>query len=193
MLTTKYSTESVWPLTLEPAKTSAKHRTLLEMTQVTTEIGKPIRSELRSLWRFLIENLPTINIGRTTSSHKHYRDRHQDYRQAMIQKDNATVQCLAEADALKALDNLSRGENERIIECLRAGSPAFLTCAHSASVNLLVSKKLVRALEGNYHQDYHPFTFYLFAWKAIMKRRDEFMARDAANTSGRVLQAQSLK
>lgn len=106
-------------------------------------------------------------------------------------KEPAQLQCSAEANLLEALDTLSRGEIERVVECLRDGSPAFLTYAHSASVKLLISKKLVRALEGNYHQDYHPFTFYLSAWKAIMKRKDEFLEKEAAIKSARMRHDQS--
>lgn len=93
------------------------------------------------------------------------------------------VECREEAQkrAVAHLDYLSGAELRYVAECIRNGSPSFYTYVYSPPVTLLQGKGLVWTPSGPHNQDYYPFLFHDFAWKAILARRDEFLAQDEAN------------
>jgi hypothetical protein len=49
---------------------------------------------------------------------------------------------------------------------------------HHGPVALLCGKKLAWTPGGQHHQDHYPFTFHDFVWKAMLARKDEFIAKD---------------
>jgi hypothetical protein len=86
-----------------------------------------------------------------------------------------------ESAALGRIDHLSSKEIRHLADCLGKGSQSFYTYVHSPSVTTLISKGLVYTPGGTHNQDHYPFTIYDFAWKALLARKDEILARDNEN------------
>lgn len=87
----------------------------------------------------------------------------------------------AESAALERIDYLSSQEIRHLADCLRKGSQSFYTYVHSPSVTTLMGKGLVYTPGGAHNQDYYPFTIADFAWKTLLARKDEIIARDHEN------------
>lgn len=87
----------------------------------------------------------------------------------------------AESAALERIDHLSSQEIRHLADCLRNRSQSFYTYVHSPSVTTLMGKGLVYTPGGTHNQDYYPFTISDFAWKALLARKDEILARDNEN------------
>ncbi len=87
----------------------------------------------------------------------------------------------AEAAALDRIDHLSSQEIRYLANCLRKDSQSFYTYVHSSSVTTLMGKGLVYTPGGTHNQDHYPFTISDFAWKALLARKDEILARDNKN------------
>jgi hypothetical protein len=83
-----------------------------------------------------------------------------------------------EAKALERLDYLSAEEIGYIADALRKNEQSFTTWVHSPHMSNLMAKGLVNTPGGTHNQDYYPFYFTDFAWKALLVRKDEFIAKD---------------
>ena len=80
--------------------------------------------------------------------------------------------------ALGRLDHLSKEEIHYVANCLRNQTPTFYTWVHSPPVTVLMGKGLVWTPGGQHHQDHYPFSFVDFAWEELLRRKDEFIAKD---------------
>jgi hypothetical protein len=87
----------------------------------------------------------------------------------------------AEAAALERIDHLATQELRYLADALRKGSQSFYTYVHSPAVSTLAAKGLVNTPGGTHHQDHYPFTISDFAWKALLARKAEILARDDQN------------
>ena len=87
----------------------------------------------------------------------------------------------AKTAALDRLDYLSPEELRYLADCLRNGNQSFTTWVHSSFASTLAAKGLIYTPGGTHHQDHYPFTIADFAWKELLRRKDEFIARDDAN------------
>lgn len=83
------------------------------------------------------------------------------------------------AEALARLDHLSEEELRYVADCLRKGTPTFYTWAHSSAATMLIGKGLAWTSGGQHHGDRYPFSLYDFAWEALLKRREEFLEKEA--------------
>lgn len=87
----------------------------------------------------------------------------------------------AKAVALERLDYLTAEELRYLADCLRTGSQSFTTWAYSSPASTLAAKGLIYTPGGTHHQDHYPFTISDFAWEELLRRKDEFLARDDEN------------
>lgn len=78
---------------------------------------------------------------------------------------------------LGRLDHLSAYELQIVAGSLRDGSPTFYTWVASPPVSALMGKGLVWTSGGNLPNDHYPFTFHDFVWEALLKRKEEFIAK----------------
>lgn len=81
--------------------------------------------------------------------------------------------------ALERLEHLSCQEIRYLANCLREGSQSFFTYVHSSPVTTLMGKGLVYTPGSTHHQDHYPFTIYDFVWEELLKRKDEFLEKQA--------------
>lgn len=102
-----------------------------------------------------------------------------EQRRAIRRKEQDERRDEAQREALAQLDHLSRREIEVVANALREGSPSFYTYVFSPPVSMLQGKRLVWTPGGQHHQDYYPFSFHDFAWKVLLERKDEFLAKEA--------------
>ena len=87
----------------------------------------------------------------------------------------------AKVVALDSLNYLNFEELRYLADCLRKGNQSFTTWVHSSFASTLVAKGLIYTPGGTHHQDHYPFSITDFAWKELLRRKDEFTARDDAN------------
>jgi hypothetical protein len=80
--------------------------------------------------------------------------------------------------ALQRLDYLAEDEIHYVAACLRKNEQSFTAWVHSPHISNLQAAGLVGTPGGTHHQDYYPFYFIDFAWQALLKRKDEFIAKD---------------
>ena len=99
-------------------------------------------------------------------------------RRAVRRKEEEERRAEAEAQHLARLDHLSKEEIRYVADCLRKGTPSFYTYVHSPPVSMLQGKGLVWTPGGTHHHDHYPFSFHDFVWKALLARKDEFIAMD---------------
>jgi hypothetical protein len=85
------------------------------------------------------------------------------------------------AAALDRLNYLSPEELRYLADCLRKGNQSFTTWVHSSYASTLAAKGLIYTPGGTHHQDHYPFTIADFAWSELLRRKDEFIARDDEN------------
>ncbi len=97
----------------------------------------------------------------------------------------------AEASALERLDHLAPQELRYLADALQSGSQSFYTYVHSPAVTTLAGKGLVYTPGGTHHQDHYPFTISDFAWKALLARKGEILARDDQNRESEAKNAKS--
>lgn len=90
----------------------------------------------------------------------------------------------AQARTLKHLDHLSPDELKYVVDCLRNETPTFHTYEQSPPVDALQRNGLVQSSGTENHTDHFSFSFYDFAWRALLARKDEFIAKYAANQCG---------
>lgn len=100
-------------------------------------------------------------------------------RREVRRKEEAQIQAEHQATVLARLDHLSKEELAYVADCIRKGTPSFLTYMYHGPVALLCYKGLVATPGGNHHQDHYPFMFLDFVWKDILERSDEFIKKDA--------------
>jgi hypothetical protein len=86
-----------------------------------------------------------------------------------------------ESRILKRLDYLSKEEVSYVAACLRKNERSFTAWAHSPHVSNLQAAGLVGTPGGTHDQDHYPFYFVDLAWVALLKRKDEFIAKDDEN------------
>lgn len=99
-------------------------------------------------------------------------------RRAVRRKEEEAEAAEERARVLERLDHLSMEETTYVADCLRKGTPSFFTYVHHGPVTLLCGKKLAWTPGGEHHQDHYPFMFRDFVWKAMLSRKDEFVAKD---------------
>lgn len=87
----------------------------------------------------------------------------------------------AQARTLKHLDHLSLDELKYVVDCLRNETPVFHTYEQSPPVDALLRNGLVWSSGTENHTDHFSFSFYDFAWEALVARKDEFIAKHSAN------------
>jgi hypothetical protein len=87
----------------------------------------------------------------------------------------------AQARTLKHLDHLSPDELKYVVDCLRNETPTFHTYNESPAVDALQRNGLVWSSGAKNHSDHFSFSFYDFAWEALLARKDEFITRYGAN------------
>ena len=83
--------------------------------------------------------------------------------------------------ALARLDHLSAEEIHHVADCLRRNTPTFYAWAHDPAAAVLIGKNLLWSPGSVHHRDYYPYTFKDDAWAEILRRREEFIAKDGAN------------
>lgn len=99
-------------------------------------------------------------------------------RREIQQNEASAYRVQAEAEALRRLDYLSREEISYVADCLRKNEQSFLAYARSGPIANLIAKRLVGSPGSECNQDYYPFFFQDFAWKALLERKDEFIKKD---------------
>lgn len=99
-------------------------------------------------------------------------------RRALRRQEEDEARAQNEATVLKRLDHLSAEEIRYAADCLRRGTPSFYTYCFSPPVSMLQGKLLVWSPGGQHHQDHYPFSFQDFVWRAMLTRKDEFIAKD---------------
>lgn len=87
----------------------------------------------------------------------------------------------AQARTLKHLDHLSLDELKYVVDCLRNETPIFHTYEQSPPVDALQRNGLVWSSGKENHRDHFSFSFYDFAWEALLARKDEFITKYCAN------------
>jgi len=87
----------------------------------------------------------------------------------------------AQQVALGRIDYLNPQELRYLADCLRKNSQSFYTYLYSPAVKTLIGKGLVYTPGGTHNQDQYPFTILDFAWKALLGRKEEIIAKDAVN------------
>lgn len=85
-----------------------------------------------------------------------------------------------QATTLARLDHLSGWELDLVADALNGNSPTFYTWAHSPPAGTLLGKGLTWTTNGQHPQDHYPFTFHDFVWDELVRRRDEFLAKEKA-------------
>lgn len=83
--------------------------------------------------------------------------------------------------ALKRLDYLSTREISYVADCLRKNEQSIITWVHSPEMANLAAAGLVNSPGGTHHKDYYPFSIADFAWAELLKRKEEFIAKDNEN------------
>lgn len=91
----------------------------------------------------------------------------------------------AKEAALERLDYLSEEELHYLADCLRKNTQSFTTWVYSSGASTLTTKGLIYSPGGTHHQDHYPFVITDFAWKELLRRKDEFIGRDDKNTKQR--------
>lgn len=86
-----------------------------------------------------------------------------------------------QAQALKRLDHLTDREISYIADCLRKNEQSITTWVYSPEMANLGAAGLVGSPGGKHHQDYYPYFIADFAWAELLKRKDEFIAKDDEN------------
>jgi len=86
-----------------------------------------------------------------------------------------------QAQVLKRLDYLSKEEVRLVADCLRKNQQSFLAPGFSGHVNNLQAKGFVGSPGGTYHRDHVPYYFGDFVWEALVRRKEEFIAKDDAH------------
>jgi hypothetical protein len=86
-----------------------------------------------------------------------------------------------QAAVLRRLDYLSKDELSIIASCLRKNERTFLTYANSPPVGNMMASGFVGTPGGAYHRDHYPYYFGDFVWEELLRRRDEFIAKDDEN------------
>lgn len=99
-------------------------------------------------------------------------------RRAIRRKEEEERRAQMQETALAQLDYLSKEEIAVVANALRNGSPTFYTYVYSPPVSVLQGKRLVWTPGGAHHQDHYPFSFHDFAWRMLLERKDEFIAKD---------------
>ncbi|MGO7451832.1 hypothetical protein ACCS81_07465 [Rhizobium ruizarguesonis] len=95
-----------------------------------------------------------------------------------IRDEKATERKEREEQVLRRLDYLSEEEIHYVAASLSSNSQSFQTWVNSSGVASLIGKGLVYSTGTQHHRDHYPFSFYDFAWDAIVARRDEFIEKD---------------
>jgi hypothetical protein len=101
-------------------------------------------------------------------------------RRAVRRAEERDARADSEARILTRLDHLSRDEMRYVAECLAKNTPTFYTYVHAPPVGVLLGKELIWTDGAQHHQDHYPFSFHDFVWRALMERKDEFLAKEAA-------------
>lgn len=101
-------------------------------------------------------------------------------RRALRRKEEEAQREEQRAAVLAQLDHLSAWEIKVIAKALKSDSPTFYTYVHSPPVTMLLGKRLAWTPGGEHHQDHYPFTIADFVWEELLKRREEFLAKDQA-------------
>jgi len=83
-------------------------------------------------------------------------------------------------ETLKRLDHISAEELDELAKCLIKGTQSFYTYVHSPAVSNLQLKGMISTPGGQHHRDYYPFTINDFVWEEMIRRKEEFLAKDAA-------------
>jgi hypothetical protein len=99
-------------------------------------------------------------------------------RRQIRQKEREQAEAEREAQALARLDYLSAEEIRYVANALRKNEQSFTAYLYSPHLSNLMVKGLVATPGGTHNQDYYPFYFEDFAWKALLARKDEFLAKD---------------
>jgi len=90
----------------------------------------------------------------------------------------------AQARTLKHLDHLSLDELKYVVDCLRNETPVFHTYEQSPPVDALQRNGLVWSSGAENQTDHFSFSFYDFAWEALLARKDEFITKYGATQPG---------
>lgn len=90
----------------------------------------------------------------------------------------------AQARTLKHLDHLSPDELKYVLDCLRNDTPTFHTYEESPPVDALQRNGLVWSSGSEHHTDHFSFSFYDFAWEALLARKDELTTKYGATLRG---------
>lgn len=85
-----------------------------------------------------------------------------------------------QANVLARIDYLSGAELRYVAEALRRNEQSFTAYAESPHVATLKAKGFVHTPGGVYEMDF-PFVFLDFAWKALLARKPELLAKDDEN------------
>lgn len=102
-------------------------------------------------------------------------------RRAVRQQEQEENRRRSEALALAHLDHLSKEEIHFVARCLREGTTSFYTRVYDPAVTTLRGKGLIWTPGGSHVLNHYHFVFHDFAWNELLRRRDEFIAKDEAH------------
>jgi len=101
-------------------------------------------------------------------------------RRSMRQESDLAKRAEYEANALSRLDFLSKEELYYVADCLKKNEQSFLAYAHSGPIATLIAKGLVATPGGIYNRNYYPYMFLDFAWRELLRRKEEFITKEAS-------------
>lgn len=99
-------------------------------------------------------------------------------RRAIRQEETDAQRKVFEAAAIDRLDYLSDDEIRYAADCLRKNEQSFLGYVYHGPISNLIAKGLVSTPGGTHNQDHYPYYFLDFAWKALLARKEQVLARD---------------
>jgi len=101
-------------------------------------------------------------------------------RRAVRRREEAETRAEAEATILARLDFLSAEELRFAADAIRKNTPTFYAYLYNPAISMMRGKGLVWTPLGG-HDTEMAFAFHDFVWKALLARKDEFIAKDEEN------------
>jgi len=99
-------------------------------------------------------------------------------RRAIRQVEVAARKEAHEAEVIGRIEYLSEDEVRYAADCLRKNEQSFLGYVYHGPISNLIAKGLVTTPGGAHNQDHYPYYFVDFAWKELLVRKENILARD---------------
>ena len=91
------------------------------------------------------------------------------------------------------IDYLSADEIHLVASCLRKGEQSFRGYSNSPTTSNLGARGFVATPGGAHNRETYPFFFTDSAWKALLARKDELIAKDGEHTRRAKAEAEALR